>query len=154
MRALISLFRTTTFVIMLIITLVTSTISLGVWAVSLTTQIAVMSTSAAAAAIASRKQIAKAVLRTKTREKAKARLRRVVVAVPVAGAAAAVYFERSDYLEWQKDNPNKELSDYGCEVGAVSAEVIDEVLQDLPEAVRPSRDLVLSQIPDCEGGEG
>ena len=109
-----------------------------------------MTASAAAAAIANRKAIAAAVLRTK----AKARLRRALVVVPVAGIAAAIAFEREDYLEWKQDNPDGDLEAYGCEVSAVSAEVVDDVLQDLPEQVRPSRDWLLSRLPECEKPAG
>ena len=150
MRYLFSLIRTTTFLVMLCITLATSTLSLAVWTISLTTQVATLTTGAAAAAIAHRKAIAAAVIRTKTREKAKARLRRTMVAIPLVGVAAVAYFEHGDYLEWKEENPEGDLGEYGCEVGTVSAEVIDDVLQDLPDNVRPSRDLVLSQLPECE----
>lgn len=105
-----------------------------------------MTVSAAAAALANRKAIAAAIVRTK----AKARLRRAVVALPIAGVAAAVAFERQDYLEWKDDHPDGDVEDYGCEVGTVSAEVIDDVLQELPGPVRPSRDWLLSRLPGCE----
>jgi len=70
--------------------------------------------------------------------------------VPVAGIGAAVAFERQDFLEWKEDNPEGDLETYGCEVSVVSAEVVDDVLQDLPEQVRPSRDWLLSRMPDCQ----
>ncbi|PHR22150.1 MAG: hypothetical protein COA37_12815 [Hoeflea sp.] len=139
-------FRTTAFLAVLCLSLATTAVSLGVWAVSLTAQVTTMTASAAAAAIANRKAIAAAVLRTK----AKARLRRALVVVPVAGIGAAVAFERQDFLEWKEDNPDGDLETYGCEVSVVSAEVVDDVLQDLPEQVRPSRDWLLSRMPDCQ----
>jgi hypothetical protein len=145
MVRLFKLVRTTAFLVVLCVSLATTAVSLGVWAVSLTAQVSTMTASAAAAAIAHRKAIAAAVLRTK----AKARLRRALVVVPVAGIAAAIAFEREDYLEWKQDNPDGDLEDYGCEVSAVSAEVVDDVLQDLPEQVRPSRDWLLSRLPEC-----
>ena len=147
MMRLFKFLRTAGFLATLCIALATTTISLGVWAILLTTQVTAMTASAAATAIAHRKAIAAAVLRTK----AKARLRRALVVVPVAGIAAAVAFERQDYLEWKQDNPEGDAEAYGCEVGQVSAEVVDDVLQDLPESVRPSRDFLLSRIPQCEG---
>lgn len=146
MRRLFALLRTTSFLVMLCVSLAATTFSLGIWAVSLTAQVATVTTSAAAAAIAHRKAIAAAVLRTK----AKARLRRALVVLPVAGIAAAAVFEHQDYLEWKSDNPDGDLQDYGCEVGAVSAEVVDDVLQDLPEEVRPSRHWLLARLPECE----
>lgn len=150
MTGLFRLIRTTGFLAVLCISLATTAVSLGVWVVSLTAQVTTMTASAAAAAIANRKAIAAAVLRTK----AKARLRRALVVVPVAGIAAAIAFEREDYLEWKEDNPDGDLQAYGCEVSAVSSEVVDEVLQDLPEQVRPSRDWLLSRLPECEKPAG
>ena len=147
MIGLFRLVRTTAFLVVLCVSLATTAVSLGVWAVSLTAQVTTMTASAAAAAIANRKAIAAAVLRTK----AKARLRRALVVVPVAGIVA---FEREDYLEWKEDNPDGDLEAYGCEVSAVSAEVVDDVLQDLPEQVRPSRDWLLSRLPECEKPAG
>lgn len=138
--------RTTVFLAVLCVSLATTAVSLGIWAVSLTAQVTTMTAGAAAAVIANRKAIAAAVLRTK----AKARLRRALVVVPVAGIAAAIAFEREDYLEWKVDNPDGDLEGYGCEMSMVSAEVADDVLQDLPEQVRPSRDWLLSRMPDCK----
>ncbi|MEM7462903.1 MAG: hypothetical protein AAF362_09480 [Pseudomonadota bacterium] len=146
MMKLFSVLRTTSFLLVLSISLLTTTIGFGVWAISLTAQVTAVTASAAAAAIANRKAIAAAIMRTK----AKARLRRVMVAVPIAGLAAAAIFEHQDYLEWKEDNPDGDPETYGCEVSALSAEIVDDVLQDLPENIRPSRDLVLSQVPECE----
>jgi hypothetical protein len=143
---LFSLFRTVGFLAVLSVSLATTVVSMGIWAVSLTAQVTTMTASAAATAIAHRKAIAAAILRTK----AKARLRRALVVVPIAGIAAAAAFERQDYLEWKEDNPEGDLEDYGCELSVVSTEVIDDVLQDLPEAVRPSRGWLLSRVPSCE----
>lgn len=145
MIRIFKMMRTTAFLAVMCVSLATTAVSLGVWAVSLTAQVTTMTAGAAAAAIAHRKAIAAAVLRTK----AKARLRRALVVVPVAGIAAAIAFEREDYLEWKQDHPDGDLETYGCELSAVSAEVVDDVLQDLPEQVRPSRDWLLSRMPEC-----
>lgn len=151
MIGVLKLMRTTAFVAVLIVSLATTAVSMGLWAISLTAQVTTMTASAAAAVIANRKAIAAAVVRTK----AKARLRRALVVLPVAGIAAAIAFEREDYLEWKEDNPDGDLQAYGCEVSTVSAEVVDDVLQDLPEQVRPSRDWLLSRLPSCfETGSG
>lgn len=179
LKGLFSSLKTTSFLIMLCITLATTTVSLAVWTASLATQVTTMTVSAAAALIQNRNALAAAVARTRAsmtlthkkattalktrmtvqrkkavgsavaRTKAKARLRRVMAAVPLAGIAAAGYFEHSDYQEWKEDNPEGDFAGYSCEVSALSAEVIDEVLQELPETVRPGRDLVLSQLPTC-----
>lgn len=145
-KRLFSLFRTASFLAVLCVSLATTAVSMGIWAVSLTAQVTTMTASAAATAIAHRKAIAAAVVRTK----AKARLRRALVVLPIAGIAAAAAFERQDYLEWKEENPEGDLEEYGCELSAVSTEVIDEVLQDLPEAVRPSKGWLLSRVPSCE----
>jgi hypothetical protein len=126
--------------------LLVSTVALGVQALTLSAQVATVTASASAAALRHRKELARAV----TRAKAKARLRRVLVAIPIVGTGAAVAFEAQDFQDWQDDNPEGSFTDYSCEVAALSAEVVDEVLQDLPEGVRPSRDMVLKQLPDCE----
>lgn len=128
------------------VSLLISTASLAAYAVSLTTQVTTLTVGAAATAVARRKAIATAVLRTK----AKARIRRGLVAVPIAGIAAAAAFERQDYLEWKEDNPDSDIADYGCEMSVISAELVDEVLQELPSQARPPRDLILSQLPECK----
>lgn len=149
MIGILRLMRTTAFVSVLIVSLATTAVSMGIWAISLTAQVTTMTASAAAAAVANRKAIAAAVARTK----AKARLRRALVILPIAGMAAAVAFERQDYLEWKEENPEGDVEEYGCEVGTISAEVIDEVLQDLPEQVRPSKDWLLARMPSCSAAE-
>ena len=143
---IVRLFRNTLFVGALIVSLATSTLALGAWAFSLTTQVATMTASAAAAAMANRKAIAAAVARTK----AKARLRRFVAALPLVGVAAVTVFERQDYLEWKEDNPDGDFADYSCQSARLSAEVIDDVLAELPDTLRPSRDFILAQLPACE----
>jgi hypothetical protein len=149
MKRLFSLLRNVTFLAMLCMALATTAVSMGIWALSLTAQVTTMTAGAAATAIANRKAIAAAIVRTK----ATARLRRALVVVPIAGIAAAVAFEREDYLEWKEHNPDGDVEGYGCEVSTVSAEVIDDVLQDLPQQVRPSRDWLLSRLPSCQSAE-
>ena len=69
--------------------------------------------------------------------------------VPVVGIAAVGYFEEQDFQEWKEENPDLGRSDYACEMSQVSAEVIDEMLQELPEQVRPSREFLISKLPEC-----
>ena len=83
------------------------------------------------------------------KQKAKARIRRYMVAIPVLGIVAAGAFETHDYLEWHKEHPNGSKADYACETAEASAQVMDEVLQALPERVRPTSDFVLSYMPKC-----
>ena len=96
-----------------------------------------------------KKQMAKAI----SREKAKARLKRLIVAVPVVGTGAAVAFEANDMQNWLNENPDKSTSDYGCEVAASSAEVLDEVLAELTKKFRLSTDFAMSQMPECDGAK-
>lgn len=147
----IRILRNAVFLGWLSLSLLGATIAMATWAVSLTVQVTAMTTTAAATAVRHRKDIAKAVARTK----AKGRLRRVVVAVPFVGVAAAVAFEAQDYSQWQDENPGKTSGDYSCEVATLSAEVVDEVLevlQELPERVRPRSEVVLGRLPQCEEG--
>jgi len=92
-----------------------------------------------------RKQLTKEVTRTK----AKARLRRAVVAVPIAGIAATAYFEEQDFQEWLIENPDSTRREYACSIATLSAEVVDEVLQELPKTLRPAPETVLSIVPEC-----
>ncbi len=153
LKPILFLLRSTAFLLVVCATLATTTLSLGIAAVSMSAQVATLTAGAAVAATTQARAVATAVAKAKakekTKEKTKARLKRVLVAVPVAGLAAAAAFEYADYLEWQQVHPEGTAAEYGCEVAALSAEVIDEVLQDLPEATRPPRDLVLSQLPAC-----
>ncbi len=126
--------------------LASTAIAAGVWVMQLSATVATMTTNAAAIALANRKQLAKAVAKTK----AKARLRRVIAVIPVAGVGALAYFEEQDYQEWLQQNPEGTRQQYACKVSALTAEVMDEVLQDLPEFVRPESETVLGFMPDCE----
>lgn len=97
-------------------------------------QVASLTATIAANAIASSKQTAKTVFRTK----AKARLKRLIAAMPFVGIAAVGYFEEQDYKEWLLENPEGDRKQYACEVANITAEVLDEVLQDLPDNLRPN----------------
>lgn len=153
LRSIAALIRTTAFLVVLCVTLATTTLSAGLAAISMSAQVATLTAGAAVAAATKAKAVATAVAKAKAKEKSKARLKRLLVAVPVAGIAAAAAFEYADYREWQEEHPDGTVSDYGCEVATLSAEVVDEVLQDLPEATRPPRDLLLSQLPACPASE-
>ena len=112
---------------------------------SATAQVATLSANAATAAALHKKQMAKAI----SKEKTKARLKRLIVAVPLVGTGAALAFEANDLKVWLEENPDKSSTDYGCEVASSSAEVMDEVLAELPKKVLPSSDFVMSKIPEC-----
>ena len=94
----------------------------------------------------------------KAKLKARERIRRSLIAVPVVGAVLIVYFEEQDYQDWFIDNPNGLRADYACEVASYSAEVIDEIVenvvdagQSLPEPVRPDPKTVKEwlKVPKC-----
>lgn len=80
---------------------------------------------------------------------AKARLRRLASAVPVVGVGAAVYFERQSYYEWRQLYPDRTYNDYACDMAALTAEVVDEVLEGVPPTVRPPASLVRGFVPEC-----
>ena len=80
---------------------------------------------------------------------AKARLRRLASAIPLVGAGAAVYFERQTYYEWRELYPEGSAEDYACDMAALTAEVLDEVLEGLPATVRPPGSLVRGFVPEC-----
>ncbi|SEM27356.1 hypothetical protein SAMN05443999_11810 [Roseovarius azorensis] len=138
-------FRNVVFLGWLSFALVSTTIAAGLWAIQMATTVVTMTANAAATAVAHRKQLARAVAKTK----AKARLRRAIVDVPFAGAGAIFYFEKQDYREWKEQNPGGTREQYACEVAALTAEVVDEVLQDLPEIMRPAPETVLGYVPEC-----
>lgn len=137
--------RSTVVLLWLCGALAVSTVALGVQAIALSAQVTSLTAGAAATALRHRKDIARAVAKTK----AKARLRRMLVVVPVLGAGAAAAFEAQDYRDWQGENPEGTWADYSCETATLSAEVVDDVLQDLPEQMRPNRDTVLGWLPEC-----
>lgn len=143
--SLLNALRKTVFLGWLIGGLVAMSLALGLWAFHLTATVATMSANAASMALRHRKEMARAL----TKAKAKARLRRMLVAVPVVGFATATVFEINDYNQWQEENPDKKFNDYVCEMRDLTAEVMDEVLQELPERIRPSPDSVMEGLPSC-----
>ena len=129
----------------LTVMLLSISLTLGLWAFQLTATVAAMTANVASMTIRHRKDMARAVAKVK----AKARLRRMLVAVPLIGIPVAAAFEVRDYEEWQAENPDKDLNDYACEVSSLSAEVMDEVLQELPEYLRPSPSTIWELVPEC-----
>ena len=59
-------------------------------------------------------------------------------------------FEEQDYQEWLAENPDGTRKQYACEVASLTAEVVDEVLQDKPEFMRPEQETLLGYMRDCE----
>ncbi len=100
---------------------------------------------AIASAVATAKVQAIAVNRASTakavaREKAKGRIRRITVAVPLAGTAFAAGFEYFEYQEWKQENEEGDVQQYLDETLDVSMRVLSEVLDELPETIKPSQE--------------
>ena len=134
LNKMLGLLRNTLFVSILLIGLISSTIAVGIWGMTKAVQVASLTAAIADNAITHSKQTAKTVFRTK----AKARLKRLIAATPFVGIAAVGYFEEQDYKEWLLANPEGDRKQYACEVAIITAEVLDEVLQDLPDNLRPN----------------
>jgi len=136
MKKLLALCRNGAFLGAICLLLLTTTIGAITWGIQ----------TAATLTAATSTAVAKAVMKTK----AKAQIRRAVVAIPVVGLGAMVYFEERNFREWKEDNPEGTRQEYGCEVVDMTAEVLEEVLQELPEYVRPEPETVFKLIPKCE----
>ena len=143
------LFKKVVFLTWLVGALASLSIGLTWCSLQLTTSIARLTTEATATALKHRKEITKAVARTK----AKARLKRALVMVPIAGIAAGAYFEEQDFQEWKQQNPNGSRQDYACEVAALTAEILDELLREIPDNLRPSEKRLTDQLPKCHTPE-
>ena len=139
MKRLFACFRNTVFLGALCLMLLTTTLGAITWGLQTA---AALTAATAATSVA----VAKAVMKTK----AKARIRRAVVAIPIIGLGAIVYFEERNFKEWLEDNPEGTRQEYGCEVVEMTAQVLEEVLQELPEYVRPEPETVFKLIPKCE----
>lgn len=134
--------RTTMFLGFLCAGLASLAMAAGVAALQAGVQVATLTTQVSQ----HRDDLKRAVAKTK----AKARLRRSIIAVPVLGVVAVGFFEERDYRDWQDDNPGRSAGDYSCEMASLTAEVVDEVLFDLPTAMRPGPDTVKGWMPDCQ----
>ena len=139
------LFKNVVFLVWLVGALTSLSIGLTWCSLQLATNVVRLTTEATATALKHRKDISKAVAKTK----AKARLKRALVMVPIAGIAAGAYFEEQDYREWKQQNPNGNRQDYACEIAALTAEVLDELLQEIPDNLRPSEERLTDQLPKC-----
>lgn len=134
--------RNTVLVAWLVGGLVSVSVAATAWAAYASLRVAQLSSQVGAMAYQHRREMARVI--------AKARVRRLTTAIPFVGAAAAVYFERQSYYEWVALYPDGTAEDYACDMAALTAEVIDEVFQELPAAARPSERRVRDFLPDCE----
>lgn len=87
----------------------------------------------------------KAVAAAIAKEKAKGRVRRVAIAIPALGTLIAAGFEYWDYSEWKKANPEGEVQEYALETIEVSKQIADEVLAELPDALKPNPETLMAQ---------
>ena len=143
---LLSLVKTTAFLLWFTAGMVLVAVGTSMWAVQATFTATRLATEVASTAVRHRKELSATVMRVK----AKARLKRMVTMIPLAGLAAGAYFEEQEYQEWLADNPGGSRSEYLCELAAVSSDVIDEVLVGLPAAVQQAPDMLNSMMPTCE----
>jgi hypothetical protein len=141
----LSLFKNTVFVIWLLCSLATITVFSSIWALQKTFMVAKLSAEITSNTIKHRKEIKKTI----TKIKAKARLKRIITMLPIAGTAAGIYFEESEFQEWLIDNPNGKRSDYLCEIAEITSEIIDEVIDALPQSIKSGENLLKATTPEC-----
>ena len=142
---MLSLFKNTVFVIWLLCSLATITVFSSIWALQKTFMVAKLSAEITSNTIKHRKEIKKTI----TKIKAKARLKRIITMLPIAGTAAGIYFEESEFQEWLIDNPNGKRSDYLCEIAEITSEIIDEVIDALPQSIKSGENLLKAITPEC-----
>lgn len=142
---LVRSFRSSLFLVILIVGLGITLVQTSLKLANLTAQVATLTAAAATRTAQQKKRMTQIV----SKERAKARLKRLIVAVPFLGVGASVAFEAGDLNNWLRENPTKDAGDYGCEVTSSSAEVVDEVLSDLPKNFRPSKGKIMGKMPGC-----
>ena len=142
---MLSLFKNTVFIIWLLCSLASITVFSSIWALQKTFMVAKLSAEITSNTIKHRKEIKKTI----TKIKAKARLKRIITMLPIAGAAAGIYFEESEFQEWLIDNPNGKRSDYLCEIAEITSEIIDDVIDDLPQSIKSGENLLKAITPEC-----
>ena len=142
---MLSLFKNTVFLIWLLCSLASITVFSSIWALQKTFMVAKLSAEITSNTFKHRKEIKKTI----SKIKAKARLKRIITMLPIAGAAAGIYFEESEFQEWLIDNPNGKRSDYLCEIAEITSEIIDEVIDALPQSIKSGEKLLKAITPEC-----
>ena len=142
---MLSLFKNTVFVIWLLCSLASITVFSSIWALQKTFMVAKLSAEITSNTFKHRKEIKNTI----SKIKAKARLKRIITMLPIAGAAAGIYFEESEFQEWLIDNPNGKRSDYLCEIAEITSEIIDDVIDDLPQSIKSGENLLKAITPGC-----
>ena len=142
---MLSLFKNTVFLIWLLCSLASITVFSSIWALQKTFMVAKLSAEITSNTFKHRKEIKKTI----SKIKAKARLKRIITMLPIVGAAAGIYFEESEFQEWLIDNPNGKRSDYLCEIAEITSEIIDEVIDALPQSIKSGENLLKAMTPEC-----
>ena len=142
---MLTLLKNSVFSIWLLCSLASITVFTSIWALQKTFMVAKLSAEITSNTIKHRKEIKKTI----SKIKAKARLKRIITMLPIAGAAAGIYFEESEFQEWLIDNPNGKRSDYLCEIAEITSEIIDEVIDDLPQSIKSGENLLKAITPEC-----
>ena len=142
---MLSLLKNTVFLIWLLCSLASITVFSSIWALQKTFMVAKLSAEITSNTFKHRKEIKKTI----SKIKAKARLKRIITMLPIAGAAAGIYFEESEFQEWLIDNPNGKRSDYLCEIAEITSEIIDEVIDALPQSIKSGENLLKAITPEC-----
>ena len=130
--------------------LAATSIGLAALTFQATATAASLSSEAATTAIRHKKAISTALAKAK----AKARLKRTLTMIPVVGAVIGAYFEKQEYEEWVEEHPEGSKQEYLCEVATLTSEVLDEVLFELPQTIRPSRTVLSGNMPKCNKVDG
>ena len=142
---MLSLFKNTVFLIWLLCSLASITVFSSIWALQKTFMVAKLSAEITSNTFKHRKEIKNTI----SKIKAKARLKRIITMLPIAGTAAGIYFEESEFLEWLIDNSNGKRSDYLCEIAEITSEIIDEVIDALPQLIESGENLIQVISPAC-----
>ena len=142
---MLTLLKNSVFSIWLLCALASITVFSSIWALQKTFMVAKLSAEITSNTFKHRKEIKKTI----SKIKAKARLKRIITMLPIAGAAAGIYFEESEFQEWLIDNPNGKRSDYLCEIAEITSEIIDDVIDDLPQSIKSGENLLKAITPEC-----
>ena len=142
---MLTLLKNSVFSIWLLCSLASITVFSSIWALQKTFMVAKLSAEITSNTFKHRKEIKKTI----SKIKAKARLKRIITMLPIAGAAAGIYFEESEFQEWLIDNPNGKRSDYLCEIAEITSEIIDDVIDDLPQSIKSGENLLKAITPEC-----
>ena len=88
------------------------------------------------------------------KERAKSRIKQTLIAIPFIGSVVFAAVEINDFKSWQKENPNKTKGDYACETAKASIEVLDDLMDDLPNFTKKNVNKSIKPLIDgCPKGD-